>query len=364
MGAAVALILVAGALIRFLVHQPVPSPDSSEGTVVAEPAVPLPEPVAVVSEPNNAPAPETAPGPTAPAPLATENPPPAAPAVEPLSYDARIAAMVDIVQANRAMGPEAKQRISALLESPEPQNQASGLVLLAGLGMLEASYDVSKHSPEVVLAAVDLCESLFSDSAARALLGQWMERMGGAQTASEMAHRLLVEARLPLGGGSAALERMIGVNDPPSILVGLYEFAVNPDLPAATRTEALYLLRDHMESEAYANIVQDCTRQVREAGDAWIDRAERMLAWMARPSAPDRSFIESAFAQPNAGTLADLELFLRHEFQAGRLTLDSDTAAALRQSLARLDESSLAGPDRSAVQSLQRHLDVWTQNRP
>ena len=281
--------------------------------------------------------------------------------VEP--YDDRIAAMLDVIQATRAMGPEAKQRISALLESPDPQDQASGLVLLAGLGMLDASYDVAKHPPEVVLAAVDLCGSLFSDSAARALLGQWMERMGGAQTASEMAHRLLVEARLPLGGGSTALARMIGVNDPQAILVGLYEFAVNAELPPATRTEALFLLRDHMEPEAYGNIVQDCTRQMREAGDAWIDRAERMLAWMARSSAPDRSFIESAFAQPNAGMLADLELFLRHEFQAGRLPLDSETAAALRQSLAHLDESSLAGPDRAAVQSLQRHLDVWTQNR-
>lgn len=355
LGAALGLVLAVGGLVRFCGQPIAPAPLPSEGTTATERPVETPPPAgADESEPQPAATPEPTPDPAAFGHLLAENSSPAVSAKKPLAYDDRIAAMVEAIQAGRAMGAEATPRISTLLESPEPQDQASGMVLLAGLGRLDASYDVSQHAPEVVLAAVDLCKSLFSDSAAQTLLDQWMERMGGVQPASEMAHRLLIEARLPLGGGSAALERMIGINDSPSILVGLYEFAVNPELPATTRTEALYLLRDYMEPEAYAIIVQDCTRQMRETNDSWIVRAERMLAWMAHPSPPDRAFIESAFAQPNDGMLADLELFLRHEIKTGRMALDADTAAALRQSLANVDESSLSGPDRAALQGLSK----------
>lgn len=368
LGTVVGLVLVAGAIIRFLVRSPVSGPDSPGVPAIATPVERSgePSPGAVANAKENAPSRPDSPA-TASAPLAPPMPVDstrAAPSQGELSeYDAHISAMIATIQANRATGPEAKQRISALLESPEPQDQVSGLVLMAGQGRWDAQLDLSKFSPEVWLAAVDLCGSLFDDASARTLLEKWQERMGGAQTAGETAHTLLLEARLPYGGGSTALELMIGVNDPQAIFVGLYEFAVNAELPPATRTEAFILLRDHMDPTAHGDIVHTCTEQVRQAGDAWVDRAERLLEWTAQSSSPDRQFIEKAFARPYSGMVADLELYLRHEFQAGRLTMDAETAAAFRESLANLDGSSLPGPDLAALQRLRRQLDSWAPGR-
>ena len=290
-------------------------------------------------------------------------PPPEPPSTpmpkDPAAYAARISGVVANIQANRTAGSTTSQQISALLDSAAPQDQVAGLVLLAGLGRLEPSYDMSPYAPEAVLAAVDLCAAMFSDSAARALLDQWIASAGGAQTAGEMAHTLLLEARLPYGGGSTALEMMIGINDPPSVMAGLYEFAVNEKLPPATRTEAFFLLRDHLVNATYQDIVKDCTEQMQQAGDAWLARLERLLGWMGNSSPVDRAFIQNAFAQPADGLVEDLALFLEHEIQAGKLTLDADAQAALRETLVNLDETALSGADLAALQRLERQLASW-----
>jgi hypothetical protein len=297
----------------------------------------------------------------------TVNLTPPAPSAEPAESDARISAMVGAVEAGRAASSEAGRLISMLIGSSEPTDQVSGLALMAGMGMLDAQQDYSKYLPEVVLAAVDLCGSLFGDSAAQALLDEWMKDMGGSRLAGEMAHTLLLEARLPYGGGSAALELMMSVNDPQAIFAGLYEFAVNVELPPAIRAEALFLLRARMGSAPARNYVRDCVEQVREDGDAWATRAEHLLEWMGDSSAApsdsgvvNRHAIEDALARSYSGRIQDLELFLRHGIKDGWVKMDAETMAFLRESMADLDEASLEGPDLAALRRLRLEIDSWS----
>jgi len=240
LGGLAGLVLVAGALF-VLLRPDAPAPDPSDRSAIAEPAG-QPGPAAPQADSNAAAKSAVSSlGPDAPA--SASGPPdsemPAIPppvesaAGEPVGYDARVSAMVGAIQAGRAAGPEAIRHASILLGSQNPMDQVGGLALMAGLGRPATPEDLRRYSPEVVLAAVDLCGSLFDDAPARALLGQWIEAMGGAQAAGEMAHTLLLESRLPYGGGSTALDMMMRINDPQAILVGLEEFAVQAGLPPA-----------------------------------------------------------------------------------------------------------------------------------
>lgn len=339
----VGLGLIAGASALFL-RPSVPDPDSSGSGANAEPAAWSTESGPAAGEEK----------PVLPSP---ENAPPAALVGSALAeYDARLAALTEAVRADRDTGTEARPGISALLESTEPMDQVVGLARMAGLGQLDAQQDLARYSPEVVLAAVDLCASQFSESAARALLDQWMASMGGAQAAAGMAHNLLLEARLPYGGGSTALDLMIGVNEPSAIFVGLYEFAVNSKLPDAIRSEALIRLRDHVEPEAYRDYIRECADLARQNGDEWAVRADRLLERLDAP-AENGTFIEAALARPYPGMVEDLELDLRHAIRTGRVQLDAETAAVFQEALATLDESSLSGPDGIALRRLRREID-------
>lgn len=289
------------------------------------------------------------------APSPEEAPPAATVGRTSAEYDARLSALAQAVRADRAAGPESRPRIAARLESTEPMDQVAGLAQLAGLGQLDAQADWARFRPEVVLAAVDLCAAQFGAPAAQILLDQWTADMGGAQAAAEMAHNLLIEAWLPYGGGSTALELMIGVNEPRAIFVGLFEFAVNSRLPDATQTEALIRLRDHVEPEAYRGYVRECADIARENGDEWAVRANRLLERLD-VAAADGSSVETALAQPYPGMVEDLELDLRHGIRTGRVKLDSKTAAAFRAALATLDESALPEPDGIALRRLREEL--------
>ena len=369
------LILIGGAVLlvglaAFGLRTRLSGPDAPVGGAPAErPSASVPASVSRVELDKAAPliSPEILPG----APHAL--PPPSATTSAPLApeipagqknatYDERIAALIDAVQAVRATGPEASVNVPLLLASAAPPDQIAGFVLLAGLDLRDLRPDFSRHSPESVLAAVDLCQTIFGETQARTLRDRWIESMGGNPNAGVKAHDLLLEARLPYGGGSAALDLMTEVNDPQAILIGLYEFAVNPKLPSAVRTEALVRLRDHMDVEAYRNIAQTCIDQVREDGDEWATRAESLLEWAGVPEV-DRLFVEKALAQPYSGMVADLESFLRHGLARERLDMDRETATYLRDSLANLPAAVLTGPDRAAILSLRRQLASWQSAR-
>ena len=338
----VGLGLIAGALALFL-RPSVPDPDSPGGADVQTagwPAESVPETGGdqpVLPSPENAPA--------------------AALVGSALAeYDARLSALTEAVHADRDAGTESRPRISALLASTEPMDQVIGLAQMASLGLPDAQANLARYQPEVVLAAADLCAAQFGEPAVKFLLDQWMADLGGAQAAAETAHNLLLEARLPYGGGSTALELMIGINEPQAIFVGLFEFAVNSKLPAAIRTEALVRLRDHVEPEAYRGYVRECADLARQNGDDWADRADRLLERLDAP-AETGPFIEAALAQPYPGMVEDLELDLRHGIRTGRMQLDAETATVLREALATLDESSLPEPDKIALQRLRREID-------
>jgi hypothetical protein len=327
---------------------------------------PPPDSQPTASSLSAAPPSEEPPGAAEPSLVSGASPPGTQMTEQPTEYDIRLTVMVGVIQSVRASGAEAGERVPVLLASAQPMEQASGLALMAGLGMQTVPHDLAAYSPEVVLAAVDLCGALFDDSSAQALLAEWMGSMGGARPAGEMAHTLLLEDQLPYGGGSTALDLMVSVNDPQAILVGLRLFAVDADLPAATRTEALLLLRDHMEFEAYREFVRSCVERARQEGSAWAPRAERLLARLEGPpavvSGPQRvdpAVIENALAGSNPGAIEDLELYLRHETQAGRVNLDAEATAFFRESLADVDETALAGPDLAALQRLRRQFESW-----
>lgn len=192
-------------------------------------------------------------------------------------YDIRLSTLAQSIRSGRETEAETRLQVPALLESAVPMDQVTGLALMSGMGPIDTQRNYAQYLPEVVLAAVDLSATEFNDTAARSLLDQWMADMGGPQTAAEMAHNLLIEARLPYGGGSTALDLMIGVNDPPSIFVGLFEFAVNPRLPGPVRTEALVRMRDHVEPAHYEKYVRECVELARERDEEWANHAEQLL---------------------------------------------------------------------------------------
>ena len=317
-------------------------------------------PVAKTSSPRETPAPAVA---TTPADTSKD----AAYKGAPSAFDTRIAAIIATVRAARSLAPDdAKARMSDLLVSTEPQDQVAGLVLMAGLGLWDAQFDWTKVPSSTVLAAIDLCGSLFDDDAARELLDRWTAGMGGTRAAGEAAHNSLTEGRLPYGGGSTALKEMIGVNDPQAILVGLCEFAVYPKLPPGTRTEAVLRVRDYMPADEYLDFVRECADRAQNDAEAWANRAARLLKWLDVPATMpagtrvvDSQFITDAFAQPYSGLVEDLDSYLRIEAAASRITMDDETAVYLRQTLANLNEVALPGPDQAASQRLLHWLDSW-----
>ncbi|MGD9613419.1 MAG: hypothetical protein AB7V22_11045 [Kiritimatiellia bacterium] len=257
---------------------------------------------------------------------------------------------------------EARLERPWLPASAEPLDRIVGLARWAGLGRLDPQYDFSRQPPEVVLAALDLCAAEFGENAAQALREQWAADLGGPQTAAETAHNLLLEARLPYGGGSAALEDMIGANEPSAIVVGLHEFAVDSRLSGSVRSEALIRLRDHVDPDAYREHVRACAELAQEFGGDWALRAQRLQAWTE--AAIDRAFLENALAETAPGSLEDLALLLRHGLRAGHLVLDAETADFLRAALAQPDETAWSGPDRLAWARLRRESAAWPGGQP
>lgn len=347
--------------------EPAPvAPPSESGSA----AVPTPEPVPFVPSDETPPAQDAGlPGASSAGLAGTVEPfGDEVPGGDSADYDEGIAAMVALIQAGRTLDPEA---IAQLLNSADPQEQVGGLALLAGLGKLDGAHDYARHPAEVVLAAVDLCGALFDDAAAQALLEAWKARMGGNQPAAEAAHTLLLEVGLSHGGGSTALDLMMGINDNPSIVAGLSDFAFNVELPSGIRTEAFIRLRDQMDPDTHRRFIGDWLTQAREDGEPWLTRAEQLAGLVAdtpaESSGPDGAIlgrIAAALDQPYPGLVEDIELYLRHEANAGRLALDAESASALRDSIGKLDDASLAGPDLAAWHRLQREIAAWGRTAP
>ena len=74
--------------------------------------------------------------------------------------------------------------------------------------------------------------------------------------------------------------------------------------------------------------------------------------------------MQEALARPYPGLVEDLEFYFRHEVRAGRVRMDAEAAAALRESIGKLDESSLSGPDQAAWHRLRREIDGWSRMAP
>lgn len=246
---------------------------------------------------------------------------------------------------------DANPDVAQVAHASEPMDQVVGLARLAGQGLLASDADYSSLPPEIVLAAIDLCAAQFGKDAAQALRKQWEADLGGPRAAAETGHNLLLEARLPYGGGSAALDGMIHVNEPSAILVGLHEFAVDSRLPLSVRSEALIRLRDHVDPAAYREHVRECLELAHEFGGDWALRAQRLQAWAETPL--DRVFLQNALASPAPGVLEDLALLVRHGTPGA---MDAETAAFLHAFLADLDETAWPGPDRLARRRLLRDL--------
>lgn len=266
-------------------------------------------------------------------------------------YENRMLLIVESILAVDDVNPE---RPRGVPETEPPAESLDGIIDLADMAnrnRLDPEYDLSMQPPEVVLAAIDLCAAQYGEGAARNLRERWEAALGGPRAAGETAHNLLLEARLPYGGGSAALDGMIGVNEPSAIVVGLHEFAVDSRLPGSVRSEALIRLRDYVEPDAYREHVRACAELAHEFGGGWVPRAERLQTWTE--AALDRAFFENALAAPAPGALEDLALLVRYGKTAA---LDAETAAFLRAALATLDETAWSGPDRLARRRLLREL--------
>ena len=344
-----ALVLFAGAV--WLLRARGPTPDSAPAAATEAPA-PVAAPAEPAPAPADAPGAEAVPSTSAPEPVAE----PAAPPAGAISYDQRIAALLAAIETRRATGEAAVRRqIPALLASTDPMDPIVGLALLAGFKAWDLQPDWATFAPEIPLAAADLCAALFEPQVARDLLVQWMARAGGPQAAGEKAHDLLLKANLPCGGGSAALDFMQGANDPQAIFIGLYEFAVDPRLPGAVRSEALVRLRARMEPDAYRDLVRECAERARADDEDWALRAERLQTRL--DAAVDRRFVETELADPYPGLVEDLELQLRYGLAEERLDLTAETAAFFRDALVRLDAAALSGPDRAAALRLRRLLE-------
>lgn len=274
------------------------------------------------------------------------------------SYDENLALILKSIQNQRAAGAITLPQIASLLSSADKRDQVTGLTLAAGLGWPIDPSAFSSLSPEVILAALDFCRALFPAQNSRHLLEQWINWMGGLQVCGETAHTLLLEERLPLGGGTSALELMISVNEPGAVLVGLYEFAVHTNLPPTLRGEALLRLHDFIDPISGPNLVGDLLQQLREDRDPWTPRAERLLRWMEKPPISIRSFLEENPFPPEPGTLADLALYLAHEIRSGRKTFDSEAANNGYKAIRQLDAIPLSGEDRLACEYLKLRWDT------
>lgn len=269
-------------------------------------------------------------------------------------YDQRIAFMAESIRNVDDANIVDPESLPALLRSAEPMDRIVGLARLAGQGQLSSDLDLSDLPPEVVLAAIDLAAAQFGAAAATALRKRWETDAGDAQALAGTAHNLLLEARLPYGGGAAALDDMIGANDPQAIVVGLQEFAVDSRLAGSVRSEALIRLRDFLDSDAYREHVRECAELAQEFGGDWTPRAVRLQSWLE--SEVDRTFFANALAAPAPGVLADLELLVRYGLRSGRISWDAQTAGFLRSALADLDETAWSGPDQLACRRLLREL--------
>lgn len=269
-------------------------------------------------------------------------------------YGHRMAFMAESILAVEDEYSTDRQDSPSLLTSAEPMDWVVGLASLAGHGRLDPESDFSSYPPEILLAALDLSAAQYGESAARALRAQWEADWGGSLTAAETAYNLLLEARLPYGGGSAALEDMIGANEPAAIVVGLHEFAVDSRLAGSVRSEALIRLRDYVDPDAYREHVRDCAELAQEFGGDWAPRAQRLQAWTE--AAIDHAFLEHALAEIAPGSVEDLALLIRSGLRSGRLALDDDTAGFLQSALADMDETALSGPDQLARRRLLREI--------
>ena len=233
-----ALLLIAGAvwLARTRVPEPVaPPPTEPAASIEASALAPVVAPAASTDL-----APPPAPATAEIAEQTSSDEVAYHPSFDLANYDQRIAALVAAIQGRRDAGEAAvRSQIPALLASNDPLDAIAGLALLAGFRAWDLRSDLSGFPLESALAAADLCADLFDPQDARDLLARWAAGAGGPQSAGEQAHDLLLKAELPYGGGSAALDLMQSVNDPQAIFIGLYEFAVEPRLPDAVRTEAL-----------------------------------------------------------------------------------------------------------------------------
>ena len=267
------------------------------------------------------------------------------------SYGKRMSLIAESILAVDDVDSERPRGLPDDIPSAETLDGIVGLANMASRGRLDPGYDFSKHPPEVVLAAIDPCAAQYGEGAARNLRERWEAAMGGTQTAAETGHNLLLEARLPYGGGSAALDCIIGANEPSAIVVGLHEFAVDSRLPGSVRSEALIRLRDYVEPADYRAHLEGVVELAHELGGDWVPRAERLQTWT--DAALDRAFLENALAAPAPGALEDLALLVRY----GKTdTLDAETTAFLRSTLAELDETVWSGPDRLARRRLLREL--------
>jgi len=241
-------------------------------------------------------------------------------------------------------------------------DQVAGLALMAGRDASIIRHRLTGHSPEVILAAVDLCDSLFDEDSARALRETWVDQMGGPPAAGETAHTLLMEARLPFGGGSTALE-LIGSVLQQTEGVWLRIFSVNPDLPPDIRTESLIRLHDQMDPQEYRDYIRLCAEQAEQEGDPWSIRARQVLEWVDAPASlfPAEAAVDGNsdddLAHLPPGGIADLERLLFHGLQNGWLQMDADSARRLGASISSMDESSFSGPDQAALLRLRRHVD-------
>jgi hypothetical protein len=167
-----------------------------------------------------------------------------------------------------------------------PANPAAELAGIAARDHAGGLPAVDRHPPETWLAAADLSLHQDGPDAARTLLDHWIAGAGGPQAAGELAHTLLIEARLPHGGGNTALDLMESVNEPQAIFINLYEFAVNPRLPPEIRTASLRRLQARMEPAAYRDIVRECAQRARDGNDPWAVHPERLLEQLDSPLPP------------------------------------------------------------------------------
>ena len=251
-------------------------------------------------------------------------------------------------------------------ESADPAQRVAGLALAAGLGFAGEVGDLAAETPELALAAMDLCAATFGPAAARALEQAWAAAMGGEGAAGVAAHTLLLEARLLYGGGVAALDWMEKANDPQAVFVGLRGFAADGDLPVSIRMEALVRLRAQSDFETYQAFVRRCAEGA--AGeDEWTMRAARLLERVDGPPqalavglAVDRAFVEEALGREYPGWLEDLESLLRNGLGDGWARMDAAAAARLAEAVGTIDEEALAAPDRAAWLRLRWGLEGWS----